>query len=156
VYSKLRIVWKTVKEANLTLSMQAWVYLIFMLYVLWYNITLITCLFLSLRSTIHVHLESSTPVTLPSLKMLLIHINHMEVPSVNILLCGCPNIETLKLRFASKAWTKFASHLLWKGWNSPLIMKLGLTLKWTHRILSTFTLTESHMAKFSACTTCTM
>jgi len=106
VYSKLRIVWKTVKEANLTLSMQAWVYLIFMLYVLWYNITLITCLFLSLRSTIHVHLESSTPVTLPSLKMLLIHTNHMEVPSVNSLLCGCPNIETLKLRFATQSLDK--------------------------------------------------
>ena len=42
-------------------------------------------------------MQSSTPVTLPSLKKLVINIDYVEVPSLNLLLCGCPNIKFLYL-----------------------------------------------------------
>jgi len=38
--------------------------------------------------------------------MLLINIGHMEVPSVNALLFGCPNIESLNLGFSPQSLDK--------------------------------------------------
>jgi len=62
----------------------------------------ITCLFLSLSGeAIHVHIQSSTTVTLLSLKVLLINIGIVEVSSTNALLRGCPVIETLDLCFSA-------------------------------------------------------
>ncbi|GAU24751.1 hypothetical protein TSUD_355800 [Trifolium subterraneum] len=46
-------------------------------------------------------MKSSMPVTLPSLKMLVIDIHYVEVSSINVLLCGCPNIEILDLSFSA-------------------------------------------------------
>lgn len=49
---------------------------------------------------IHVHIQSSTEVSLMSLKRLLIKTRIAEVSSVNALLRGCPIIETLDLCFS--------------------------------------------------------
>ena len=57
----------------------------------------IICLFLSILGRIRVNLQSSTPISLPSLKILHIDIGFIDIPSINALLCGCPNIETLDL-----------------------------------------------------------
>jgi hypothetical protein len=51
-------------------------------------------------------LESSTPITLPSLKELVINIHDAELPSVNVLLSGCPNIESLDLYFSIQSMDK--------------------------------------------------
>jgi hypothetical protein len=56
-------------------------------------------LFLSLVGAISLQKLSSTTVSLPSLKVLLIDIRWVEVSSVNALLSGCPIIETLNLSF---------------------------------------------------------
>jgi len=57
-------------------------------------------LFLRLSGGINLYIQSSTVISLPSLKVLLIAINDVEVSSVNALLCGCPVIETLDLSFS--------------------------------------------------------
>ncbi|WJX91957.1 hypothetical protein P8452_73668 [Trifolium repens] len=54
---------------------------------------------LSLVGAISLQKLSSTTVSLPSLKVLLIDIRCVEVSSVNALLSGCPIIETLNLSF---------------------------------------------------------
>ncbi|RHN40797.1 putative FBD domain, leucine-rich repeat domain, L domain-containing protein [Medicago truncatula] len=61
---------------------------------------------LSLCGEICVNIQHSTVISLPSLKMLLINIGHMEVPSINALLCGCPNIESLNLGFSPQSLDK--------------------------------------------------
>lgn len=60
----------------------------------------ITCLFLRLSGGINLYIQSSTVISLPSLKVLLIAIAYQEVSSVNALLRGCPVIETLDLSFS--------------------------------------------------------
>jgi hypothetical protein len=59
----------------------------------------IICLFLSIHGTIRVNLQSSTTISLPSLKILLIDIGFIDIHSINALLCGCQNIEILMLSF---------------------------------------------------------
>lgn len=54
---------------------------------------------LSILGRIRVNLQSSTPISLPSLKILLINTGFIDIPSINALLRGCPSIETLDLSF---------------------------------------------------------
>ncbi|MCI13556.1 F-box family protein, partial [Trifolium medium] len=56
---------------------------------------------LSLVGGISLQKLSSTTVSFPLLKNMLISIGSVEVPSVNALLSGCPIIETLDLSFCS-------------------------------------------------------
>lgn len=55
---------------------------------------------LKLSGEINLYIQSSTVISLPSLKVLLIAIAYQEVSSVNALLRGCPVIETLDLSFS--------------------------------------------------------
>ncbi|KEH29096.1 F-box/FBD/LRR protein [Medicago truncatula] len=58
----------------------------------------------SLCNAIHLNIQSFTTISLPSLKILLIDIfGYVEVPMVNALLCGCPNIEVLDLKFLTNS-----------------------------------------------------
>ncbi|RHN59262.1 putative FBD domain-containing protein [Medicago truncatula] len=64
----------------------------------------IICLLHSIRSEIHLNIQSSTTISLPSLKILLIDIfGYVQIPMVNALLCGCPNIEALDLKFLTNS-----------------------------------------------------
>jgi hypothetical protein len=51
-------------------------------------------------------MQSTTTVSLPSLKVLLIDIGYVEVSSVNAFLGGCPIIEILDLRFSPQSLDK--------------------------------------------------
>lgn len=65
-------------------------------------LSLFTCpnlVSLSILGRIRVNLQSSTPISLPSLKILLIDTGFIDIPSINALLHGCPSIETLDLSF---------------------------------------------------------
>ncbi|GAU24748.1 hypothetical protein TSUD_355770 [Trifolium subterraneum] len=61
---------------------------------------------LSLVGGISLQKLSSTTVSLPSLKKMLISIGFVDVPFVNALLSGCPIIETLELFFCSRRLDK--------------------------------------------------
>lgn len=68
---------------------------------MWYKIIR---LFHSLCNAIHLNIQSSTTISLPSLKILLIDIfGYVQMPMVNALLCGCPNIEVLDLKFLTNS-----------------------------------------------------
>ncbi|WJX91958.1 hypothetical protein P8452_73669 [Trifolium repens] len=61
---------------------------------------------LRLSGGITLQMQSTTTVSLPSLKVLLIDIGYVEVSSVNALLGGCPIIEILDLRFSPQSLDK--------------------------------------------------
>jgi len=74
-----------------------------------WDISNIICLFLSIFGAIHVHVQSSMTISLPSLKLLQFEIHslgYLEVSSVNAILGGCPNIEILDLNFQGQSSDK--------------------------------------------------
>lgn len=78
------------------------------------DISNIICLFLSIFGAIHVHVQSSVTISLPSLKLLQFEIHslgYLEVSSVNAILVAAQKLKFWILTFRAKAQTKFASHL---------------------------------------------
>ncbi|AET03911.1 F-box/RNI/FBD-like domain protein [Medicago truncatula] len=95
---------------------------------------------LSLRGTINLHMQSSTQVTLPSLRNLTIDVYYAEVASVNLLLFGCQNIEILYLKFTTQSLDKLCI--------PPSLKRLTISIKKLGRTSTKWLLAEPHDLHF--------